>query len=102
MHLPALVTEMPLDLTADTRLRVGGQAAADRRIEVVDRLEQPDVPNLHQFFGRLRAVPVSQHAGLDQRLVSLDEDRAGRFPGPAALRLRSDQGQQLGVRTFSE
>src|SRR6185437_9890365 len=41
---------MALDLSADTRLRVRGETAADRWIEVIDRLQQADVPNLHQLL----------------------------------------------------
>jgi hypothetical protein len=38
MDLPALVAEVPFELAADARPRVRGQAGADGRIEVADRL----------------------------------------------------------------
>src|SRR5215472_15889482 len=97
VYVPPLVPEVPLDLPGDARLGVGGQVAAEGWVEVVDRLEQADVADLHQFLWRLRAVPVSLCARPDQRLVTSDE----LFASIAALltvsRQRLNQLHQFGV-----
>jgi serine phosphatase RsbU (regulator of sigma subunit)/PAS domain-containing protein len=62
VNLPPLVPEMPLDLAAHARRRVGGQAVADLRVVVVDGLEQSDVADLHEVLGRFRAAAVLAHA----------------------------------------
>ena len=97
VHLPALVAEVPLDLAGDARLGVGGQAAADGRVEVVDGLQQADVADLHQLLGRLRAVPVPLGAGPDQRSVTADQHLAGGVALCAAPRQRLDQLHQFRV-----
>src|SRR6202042_772889 len=86
VDLPALVPEMPLDLPGDARLRVRGQVAAERRVEVVDRLEQPDVADLHQLFFRFRAVPVTARTRADQRTVAEDQSLAGGRAAPGSGR----------------
>jgi hypothetical protein len=93
--LPPLITEMPLDLAADAGLRVRGQAAAQPGIEVVDRLDQADVTDLHEFLSRLRAVPVAQHARPDQALVPAHQDLTRRAARRAAHWLARDERQQL-------
>jgi len=80
MDLPALVAEMPFELAADARPRVGRQAAAEGRIEIADRLQQADVSHLHQVFLRLGAAHVPPHAGPDQALVAADQQTARRRP----------------------
>ncbi len=97
VHLPALVAEMPLDLARDARLGVGGQAAADSGIEVVDRLQQADVPHLHQVLGRLGAALVPLHAGPHQVAVTADQQLAGRRPAAAGPRQGLDDAQELAV-----
>jgi hypothetical protein len=77
VHLPPLVAEVPLDLAADARQGVGGQAAAVGGIVVVDRLEQADVAHLHQVLDRLGAAAVLAHARAHELLVPLDKELAG-------------------------
>jgi len=77
VHVPPLVTEVPLDLAGDARLRIRREVAAEGRVEIVDGLEQADVTDLHQLLGRLGAVPVALGAGPDQRLVPADKRLAG-------------------------
>jgi hypothetical protein len=96
MDLPALIPEVPLDLTADTWLRVRGQVRPQRGIEVVDRLEQADVAGLHQVLDRLRGVPVALHAPADQRLVAGDDHLTGSGPQLIVL-VGPDQGEKLTV-----
>jgi hypothetical protein len=96
---PALVAEVPLSLAADAGPRVGGQAGpgGGDRIEVADRLQQAEVPDLHQVLGRHRAAPVRPNARPDQALVTGDEQLArGRTP-LTGRRQRPDQGQQCQV-----
>src|SRR5258706_4443493 len=57
VHLPALVTEMTLDLARDARGGIGREALADVGIAVVDGLQQPDSGDLHPTFLRLRSIP---------------------------------------------
>jgi hypothetical protein len=45
-------------------------------LEVADRLQQADIPHLHQFLSRYRAAQVGWHAGPDQALVTGDEQLA--------------------------
>ena len=97
VDLPPLVAEVPLDLAADARPRVGGQAAADGRVEVADRLQQADIPHLHQVLRRLRAVQVPPHAGPDQPAVAGHEQLARRRPPLAGRRQRPDDAQQRPV-----
>ena len=94
MDLPALVAEVPLDLAADARLGVGGEAVADLGVVVVDRLEQADVPDLHQVLGGLGAAAVLPDAGADQLLVAVHEDLAGGGAQLAVPWQRADLGQQ--------
>jgi hypothetical protein len=72
-HVPPLVAEVPLDLTAHARLGVGRQPVAERGIEVVDGLEQAYVADLHQVLRGLGAVTVPADAGPDQPGVAVDE-----------------------------
>ena len=44
MYLSAPVREVPLDFPDDVGPGVAGQAAAEGQIEVVDRLQQADIP----------------------------------------------------------
>jgi len=97
VHVPPLVPEVPFDLAGDAGLRVGGEVAAEGRVEVVDGLEQADVTDLHQLLGRLGAVPVPLGAGSDQRLIPADELLAGRVPLLAVPRQRLDQLHEFRV-----
>ena len=78
VDLPALIAEVALDLAAYARLRIAGQTRADTGIEVVDRLEQANVTDLHELLVRLGAVLVAEHARPDERPVPGDEHLAGR------------------------
>ena len=97
IKLPARVPEMALDLAGDAGLGIGGQAAAEGRIEVVDRLHQADIPHLHQVLSRLRTAPVSLHAGPDQAAVTAHQQLACRIVPLAGQRQRGDDGQQFPV-----
>src|SRR5208282_3330891 len=70
VNLPAFVPEVPFDLAGNMRVSIGGQGAANGRVEVVDRRDQANVAHLHQVFSRLRAVPISLDAGPDQVTVA--------------------------------
>jgi hypothetical protein len=91
---PALVAEVPLELAADARPRVGGQAGAGGRIEVADRFQQADIPHLHQVLGRHRAAQVGSHAGPDQALVTGNEQLARCRAPLAGPRQRMNQAEQ--------
>ena len=86
-----------LSLPADARLRVRGQAAARSRVEVVDRLDQAHVTDLHQVLGGLRAAPVPVNTGADQAPVALDEQLARGGPAAAGRGQRVDKLQQLTI-----
>jgi len=88
--LPALVPEVPLELAADARPRVRGQAAAGGRIELADRLQQAEIPHLHQVLRRLRAAQVWSHAGPHQALVAGDQQLARRRAPLAGSRRQPD------------
>jgi len=75
---PALVAEVPLELSADARRRVGAQAGADGWIKIADCLHQADVAHLHQVLDRHRAALVRTYAGPDQALVTGNEQLARR------------------------
>src|SRR5215470_5013141 len=85
---------MPLDLAADAGLRVGGEAVADLGVVVVYRLEQADVPDLHEIFRRFGAAAVLPDARADQLLVAVHEYLAGGGAHLAVLRQPSDLGEQ--------
>src|SRR3981081_4753854 len=95
MYLPAVVPEVSPDLANNARLGVGAQAGADRRVEVIDGLEQTHVADLHQVLPRLRTALVSLYAGPDQRLVPLQKQLAGRVPDLTAARQRPDHVHEL-------
>src|SRR5580704_17163126 len=97
MDLPALVTEVPLELAGNAWLCVGGQAAAESRIEVVDRLQQADVTHLHQILGWLGAVPVPLDAQPHQAAMTADQQFARRSAPLARPRQRPEDSQQLVV-----
>jgi hypothetical protein len=95
VDLPALVPEVPLDLADHARVGVRGQVAAEVRIEVVDRLEQADVADLHEFFRGLRAGLVLPDAGPHQPLVAADQGLAGPGPQGVPARPGADQPEQI-------
>jgi len=97
VYLPALVAEVPLDLARYARLRVGREVVAHLGVEVVDRLEQADVPDLHQVLGRLGAVHVPANARPDQLLVPADQNVARRRAARAAAGQRAHDPEQLEV-----
>src|SRR6266700_350219 len=94
VDLPPLVPEVPLDLAADAGLRVGGEAVADLGVVVVYRLEQADVPDLHEILGRFGAAAVLPDARADQLLVAVHEDLADGGAQLAVLRQRPDLAKQ--------
>jgi hypothetical protein len=97
MQRPALVTEVPLELTADARHRVRAQAAADGRIEIADRFHQADVPHLHQVLSRHRTSQVTPHAGPDQAVIPGNQQVKRHRPPLAAPRQRTHQLKQRAV-----
>src|SRR5215813_13491332 len=97
MYLPALVTEVALDLTAHARQGVARQAGASRGIVVVDRLDEADVADLEQILVRFRAVLEPADARPHQRTVPIDEDLACRFPDRVLTGPRMDQVEQFSV-----
>jgi len=92
---PPLVPEVLLDLPADAGPREGRQAAAGGRVEVADRLQQPDVPHLDQVLGRLRAARVPPRARAHQVAVAADQQLTRRVTARAARRQRPCDRQQL-------
>jgi hypothetical protein len=94
VDLPALVPEVTLDLTADARLRVGGEAVADLGVVVVYRLEQADVSDLHEIFYGFWAAAVLPDAGPDQLVVPVHEYLAGRGAQLAIPGQRADLSEQ--------
>jgi hypothetical protein len=94
VNLPPLVAEVPLDLAADARLRVGGEAVADLGIIVVYRLEQADVPDLYEIFCGLRAAAVLPDARADELLVAVHDYFADGGAHLAVSRQRPDLGEQ--------
>ena len=102
VKLPALVPEVPSNLAVNMRAGIGGQGTADGRIEVVDRRDQADVPDLHQVLSRLRTAPISLDTGPDQATVAADKQLARRYPPLAEARQRADDAQQLTVIQLGE
>src|SRR6476646_2594348 len=102
VKLPALVPEVPSNLAVNTRAGIGGQGAADGRIEVVDRRDQADVPHLHQVLSRLSTAPISLDAGPDQAAVAADQQLARRYPPLAKAWQRAGDVQQLTVIEVGE
>src|SRR5712671_503510 len=84
------------------RAGIGGQGAANGRIEVVDRRDQADVPHLHQILSRLRTARISLDAGPDQATVTADQQLARRYPPLAEARQRAGDAQQLTVIQVGE
>jgi hypothetical protein len=97
VYLPALVPEVPLDLAGDARLGIGRQARAEHRVEVVDRLEQSDVPDLHQVLGRFRAVGVPADTRPDELCIPAHQDVARRRAVAAAHRQRPHRLEQFQI-----
>src|SRR5262245_52244875 len=74
---PALVPEVPLDLTGDRRHRVRAEVVATVGIVTVNSLHQPDVGDLSEVLGGLAASPVAardraSHVHVEQRSFSLE------------------------------
>src|SRR5262249_31118163 len=76
-HSPAAVAEMALDLADDVRRRVRRELDAAREVEAVDRLDQPDRPDLHEVVQLLAAIGVAPRERADERHVLLDQLLAG-------------------------
>src|SRR5438046_3392447 len=72
-HRPAPVGEMPLDASDDVRRRVGGQLDAAVDVESVDRLDQPNRPDLDEVVELLAAIGVSSRERTHERHVPLDQ-----------------------------
>jgi len=102
LDLPALVTEMPLELAADAGHRVRRQPVPERRVVVADGLEQPEVADLHQVVGRLRAVPELSHARPHQRREPPHQHLTSGGPLGALARMPPAASQQVAVRKLLE
>src|SRR4051794_41462398 len=74
---PALVAEVPLDLTDDRRRRVRRELDAALEVEAVHGLDQADRRDLDQVVERLAAVAETAGGGFDAR------GGASRPPPPA-------------------
>src|SRR5215472_15454772 len=88
MQLPALIAEVTFDLAAHAWLCVASQTCANAGVEIVDRLQQAHVADLHEFLLRLAAVLVAQYeraAGTGRRaLRTRRRARCHRAAGPGS------------------
>ena len=74
-HRVGPVAEVALDLTGDVRDHERAELGSPR-VEAVDRLDQPDAPDLHEVLVELAACAVSTGEALDERHVLLDQPLA--------------------------
>ena len=97
VDLPALVAEVAFDFAGDAGLGVGGEAAAEVGVEVVDGLDQAEVADLEEVFGGFGAVFVPGGAGADQVAVAGDQQLARGGAAGGAQRLGAGDAQQGAV-----
>ncbi len=71
-------------------------------VEVVDGLDQADVADLQQVFGRFGTAVIGVRAGADQPGIPGDQDLADGVPFGAAARQRAQSRQQLVVGQLFE
>ena len=74
-HRVGPVAEVALDLTGHVRDHERPELGSPR-VEAVDRLDQPDAPDLHEVLVELSACAVSTGEALDERHVLLDQPLA--------------------------
>ena len=72
-HRPALVAEVALELAQDRRDGEAREGRLARRIEAVDRLQQPERGDLDQVVERLAAALVAAGELARERQKALDE-----------------------------
>src|SRR3954468_19912569 len=76
LERPGAIADVTLDLAGDVRNREGAELDAPRGIETVDRLDQPDRPDLDEILVLLASHAVSPGEALDERHVLLDQPLA--------------------------
>src|SRR3954454_20818987 len=76
----ATVAEVVADLALDRRAGQRGEVAMAGGVEAVDRLDEPDGPDLDEVVERLAAVEVAAGDGAHERQVRLDRLAAGAQP----------------------
>lgn len=67
VEYPGAIAKVPTDLAEDRRRCEACEVHAARRIEPVDRFDQPDGADLDQVVERLAATGISPGERLDQR-----------------------------------
>jgi hypothetical protein len=102
VDLPALVAEVPLDLTTDARQGIASQPGSCGWIVVVDRLDKADIADLKEVFVLLRAVLETPDAGPHQWAVHVYEHLAGRFPDRVLAGERTNHVEQFGIVALLE
>jgi hypothetical protein len=73
VHRPAVVAEVALELAEHRRHRVGGERGLPRRVEAVDRLDQPERGDLHEVVEWLVGAPVAPRHAAGERQEARDE-----------------------------
>ena len=77
-----LVAEVPFDLPGHRQRREGRELVAEVRIESLDRLDQAEIPDLHDVVEGLAAVLKLAGQKVDEVVVGVNE------PRPNAIALR--------------
>src|SRR5207245_5257126 len=95
-----LVAEVPLDLPRHSQRREGRELVAEVRIESFDRLDQAEIPDLHDVVEGLAAVLKLAGQKVDEVVVGLNELRPdaialGRIGG---FLVATMERPQLGAR----
>jgi hypothetical protein len=70
---PALVAEVPLELTEDRRGGEAGEPVATAGLEAIDRLQQPQARDLDEVVDVLVGVPVAKRQLARERQEAPDE-----------------------------
>ena len=91
-HRPALVAEVALELAEDRRDGERGERGLARRVEAVDRLEQPERGDLDQVVERLAAALVAARELARERQEALDELLARRLVALVVVALEQRAG----------
>ncbi len=78
VDLAAAVAKVALELAEDRRRRVAREGVAQRRVEALDRLDQPQARDLVEVLGRLGAAGVAVGEAAGERHEAVDELFADR------------------------
>ena len=98
-----VVAQKTADLADDHRLAIGGKAQAQLRIEIIDRLDQPDASHLEQIVRILAAPHKALHHAEHQAQIAADHLLARffvaglRFGDQLRFFLFPQHGQLCGV-----